>query len=935
MYWITRATAAIFISYAFACGAQVQSNDVPPEPAMRAAKVDPALFTRGDALPSWSQSLRKADPTDRDGFIVRLANTQFWTGTNAEILIHRVMQSKSSATLSQIGQYSIQFIPAYQKVRLHFVRVERNGELLDRTQSTDVRFLEREPLLEQGIYAGTVTANLVLDDVRIGDSVSLAYTVVGRNPVLGTRFADSASWDRVEAIERRVVDVISPKQQKIQYRMLGEKSGGRVTPQITERENFRVMTFEERKLPAIEFEPAVPSDHVALRWLQLSEYETWGNVEEWANDLFAQKSTPNAELQSLIEKFKSLPNDSARASAAVRWVQQEIRYFSVSLGESSHRPHAPEEVLRRRYGDCKDKVFLLMHILNALGIESKPLLLSSQAPKMPKLMLPSPEAFDHVILSVMLSGKRFFVDPTRAVQQSPIENMTLTFPRASGLLIGGKTTDLMVLPMMKKEEATIEVEERIEATGFDKPARMTTRSVSRGFTAELVRFALANVPSENRNKLFTSQIEARYPKARLVGQPRVEDDVAKNQLSLSAEFVIDEIVVERNGDRAIRFVPEPFIGVISLPQTPKRIHPMLVTSVPLEAKYKLTVVWPENVSRTLDPSTTNVGGDFFSANIQRSFRGNIFTFEGTLSTKRDVAQPNEIASLRQDLKKLDDSIGYVSFVPSNSVNNSGFLGVGRRTLKDNIARRYEQEVDGASKTIKAAKLEGDDLAETFCARAIANAFLGNTKEAAADADEAVRVAPGRAEMHACRGNAKFAFGEFATAISDYTRALTLGFTTSDGYYRRGHVRFYAGQYDAALSDFEKASEGKLNSNGEAGTAHYAQLWQTWAAQRAGKPLSDALVTQAQREASGAWPRIALAMMVGERSPEQVISFVESQNGDEREMNLCEAHFYVGMYWLGKGRTDDAMASFQKSRDRGIIMYIEHMAAGHELARLKR
>ena len=45
----------------------------------------------------------------------------------------------------------------------------------------------------------------------------------------------------------------------------------------------------------------------------------------------------------------------------------EIRYYSVSLGESSHRPHTPAEVLRNRYGDCKDKSLLLVTIL-ALGV---------------------------------------------------------------------------------------------------------------------------------------------------------------------------------------------------------------------------------------------------------------------------------------------------------------------------------------------------------------------------------------------------------------------------------------------------------------------------------------------------------------------------------------------------------------------------------------
>ena len=40
-------------------------------------------------------------------------------------------------------------------------------------------------------------------------------------------------------------------------------------------------------------------------------------------------------------KLRALPTDEARIAAALEFVQSEIRYFSVSLGESSHRPASP------------------------------------------------------------------------------------------------------------------------------------------------------------------------------------------------------------------------------------------------------------------------------------------------------------------------------------------------------------------------------------------------------------------------------------------------------------------------------------------------------------------------------------------------------------------------------------------------------------------
>ena len=108
----------------------------------------------------------------------------------------------------------------------------------------------------------------------------------------------------------------------------------------------------------------------------------------------------------------------ARVLGALQWVQGEIRYFSVSLGESTHRPHDPAWVVQRRYGDCKDKTYLLVSLLRELGIDAQPMLVSLQSRRMPAKLLPSPEVFDHAIVRVRLQGKSYYLDGTRPAQSA-------------------------------------------------------------------------------------------------------------------------------------------------------------------------------------------------------------------------------------------------------------------------------------------------------------------------------------------------------------------------------------------------------------------------------------------------------------------------------------------------------------------------------------
>ena len=89
------------------------------------------------------------------------------------------------------------------------------------------------------------------------------------------------------------------------------------------------------------------------------------------------------------------------------------------------------------------------------------------------------------------------------------------------------------------------------------------------------------------------------------------------------------------------------------------------------------------------------------------------------------------------------------------------------------------------------------------------------------------------------------------------------------------------------------------------------------------------------EAGGEWPRAGLAMMTGKLSPDEMLKSLEKKQGDEQQMALAEAYFYLGQYYLMAGDRTKAQESFEKTRSLGIINYQEHTAAEFELDLLKK
>lgn len=916
-----------------AAKAMSPSSEAPVTATTRLAE---SVFARGDALPAWARPLRPVPPKKRDdSYVLRLAQTQFWIGPKPVVLVHRVMQANQSAGLGQLGQIPIQFIPAYQRVSLHALKVQRGDELTDRTGTVSIRFLDTEPALDQGVYSGGAVANLLLDDVRVGDIVHITYSINGANPVMQDYFNDSASWDRTEGTDLRVVEVVAPRGRGVDWKMVGGGAAA-VVPKVIDDNGNTVTTFEQSDLAPVDDEPQLPSEYLSARFLQLSSFRSWNEVARWAAALFPPVTTLPPELQQVLADARKLPTPEARVAHVLHWVQSEIRYFSVSFGESSHRPYAPGEVITRRYGDCKDKSYLLVTLLRALDIDARPLLVSMRSPRGARLLLPTPHAFDHVIVDVRIGEQRYQIDGTRFAQPPtvPLAMLTPAMPNAQALPAVTDAYTLIDLPSAPPKLAVNELDERIEVKSFDDPPTLVATSVMSGMMAEIVRYSWQQMTPEQRARVANAGYEKRYPGAKPLDAPALNDDPAGNRVTVVTRLTLPNAIREREGDRGISYTVDNFNGFFNLPEKPGRKSPALVAALPSLARYRLTVVWPDNVSRMLDPVVTATDNAFFRGDIDRQFRGNTYSLRASIEAKVMSVEAGQLATLRDELRKFENGLGTISFVPASSVQARGFLGLGKSSIEQRLRRDYQRTVEGTTSAIKGGKLSGEDLADAYCERGIAYFGLDDHDAAGADLDLAVKTAPAVGGIYSCRGELRFNTGDFVGAIADFSKALTLGAKPGDAYYRRGQARYHAGQYEAAAADLARGADAKFTAEG-AGAAHYAQLWQIWALQRAGQAIPDKLMTQAKAEADGAWPRSAIAMMVGLKTPEQILAEINALAGDEREMNLSEAWFYVGQYWLSRGNTDEARKAFEACRRQGVLMYIEHIAAAHELKRITK
>lgn len=149
----------------------------------------------------------------------------------------------------------------------------------------------------------------------------------------------------------------------------------------------------------------------AFAW---TTFPDWAAVGAWYRDLSAGRATPDAALKAKVaDLIAGKSSDLDKAQALYAYVSSQIRYIGVAFGIGRFQPHTAAEIFSNQYGDCKDKYTLLAAMFSAAGLHSDPALIGAGIRFNPAV--PSPSAFNHLIVHLTLDGHEVWLDPTAEV----------------------------------------------------------------------------------------------------------------------------------------------------------------------------------------------------------------------------------------------------------------------------------------------------------------------------------------------------------------------------------------------------------------------------------------------------------------------------------------------------------------------------------------
>jgi hypothetical protein len=138
-----------------------------------------------------------------------------------------------------------------------------------------------------------------------------------------------------------------------------------------------------------------------------------------ANDLYYWYSSLTKQLKpdplvyqaQVNELIKGKTTDEDKVKAIYYWVQDNIRYIAFEDGIAGFKPDEAHRVFEKRYGDCKGMANLTKEMLKTAGYDARLTWIGTKR-IMYDQTLPSLAVNNHMICTLILGGRKYFLDPT-------------------------------------------------------------------------------------------------------------------------------------------------------------------------------------------------------------------------------------------------------------------------------------------------------------------------------------------------------------------------------------------------------------------------------------------------------------------------------------------------------------------------------------------
>lgn len=241
--------------------------------------------------------------------------------------------------------------------------------------------------------------------------------------VLDPRYFTSIFFTEPYFIQKKEVIIIVPKWMKVEIKEFNLE-GYTITKSVNNKSDEDIYTYVLQNAPALKNEQDAPGPtYITPHLLIMSKYaepsgerityfNTLADQYKWYRSLIKQIGNETPSVKSRAEEItKGMTDDMQKVKAIYQWVQDNIRYIAYEDGIAGFKPDKAQEVLRKKYGDCKGMGNLMAEMLKSIGLDGRICWLGTNHIAY-DYSTPSLGVDNHMICAWIYKGKTYFLDAT-------------------------------------------------------------------------------------------------------------------------------------------------------------------------------------------------------------------------------------------------------------------------------------------------------------------------------------------------------------------------------------------------------------------------------------------------------------------------------------------------------------------------------------------
>jgi len=314
--------------------------------------------------------------------------------------------------IKEFGEVVIPFSTEHQKLKiLYAYTVTPSGKVVKPNKKA-FNIVYPPFVSEAPIYSDLKYQTISMPAVSPGSIVKYAYELETFKPYMKNNFWTTNYFQDFFPIKEATFTAYIPKGHYYKYKAY-HMEGDEGKPKVEEGENYTVLKWELHNVPPIHKERNMPPYGEIAKKVSITSIKSWDDVAKWYSDLARESLKPDKLVrETALELTKDKKTLEEKIRAIYNFVSQNIRYVGMEFGINGYKPHRAGEVLRNRYGDCKDHATLLVSMLKVIGVKGYPVLIPTLSKANTDPEMPMPTAFNHEIAAIKWKGKLLFLDTT-------------------------------------------------------------------------------------------------------------------------------------------------------------------------------------------------------------------------------------------------------------------------------------------------------------------------------------------------------------------------------------------------------------------------------------------------------------------------------------------------------------------------------------------